>query len=177
MNRLKEYFARGRTLVLTTLVVVLGPPFLLLFVVLAGLVTETRVEIDVAWVLVAVAAVVLAVAVFHLVRYWISPKRTVNIVYDLKLTQPRTPLGHYTFHLRVSYDAFEKGQSRLVQQAAIEMKFKGKDHPDLLSWCTTKVHGHLEQHRDNAAQLYPDAHIILSPGPSRESLEEGLRRP
>lgn len=177
MNRLKEYFARGKTLLLTALVLVVGPPFLLLFVVLAGLVTETRVEINLAWVLVAAAAVILAAALFHLVRFWISPRRTVNITYELKLAQPHTPLGHYTFDLRVSYDCFEKGQSRITQQVAIDMKFKRKDHPDLLLWCTTQINGHLQEHHDNAAQLYPDAQIISSPGPTLTLLEQELERP
>lgn len=177
MNRLSEYFARGKTLLLTGLVLVIGPPFLLLFVVLAGLVTETHVEINLAWVLVALAAVILAAALFHLVRFWISPRRTVNITYELKFSQPRTPLGHYAFDLRVSYDCFEKGQSRITQQAAIDMKFKRKDHPDLLLWCTTQIRGHLQEHCDNAAQLYPDAQIISSPGPTLDQLEQELERP
>ncbi len=177
MNRLRMYFARGRTLLLTVLVIMIGPPLLLLFVGLVGLATETRVEIDLAWVIAALAAVLLAVTLFHLVSFWISPKRTVNIIYELKLTQPRMPLGQYTFALRVSYDCFEKGQSRVTQQAAIDMRFRSKDHPDLLAWCTQQVHGHLAEHRDNATQLYPDAQIIISPGPTLETLEAEHERP
>lgn len=176
MNRLKLYFARGRTLGLTVLALVLGPPFLLLFVVLAGLVTDTQVEIDVTWVVLAVAVVVLAAAVFHLVRYWVQPKQTVNVGYALELAQPMTRMGHYTFKLRVHYDSTHKGQSRVTQQAAIEMKFKAKDHPDLLEWCTRQVGGHLEEHRAHAERLYPDAHVTLSPGPTRESIKEELGR-
>ena len=175
MNRLKQYFARGRTFALTVLVLLVGPPFLLAFVALAGLVTETRIEIDMTWVLVAVALVVVAAALFHLVRYWISPKQTVNVGYSLELAQPLTPLGHYTFRLRVHYDCTEKGQSRVTQQAAIEMKFKAKDHPDLLEWCTDQIGGHLEQHRVNATRLYPDARITLSPGPTHRAPEAGPR--
>jgi hypothetical protein len=169
--------SRGRTALWTVVALLLGPPFLLSLFLVVGLVTDTTIELDVALITLAVAAVVLAVGFVHLVRHWMRPKNVVQVGYDLKLTQPAVPMGRYEFRLSIHYLTQERGKRHVHQQASIVMKFKGKDHPDLLAWCSSQVSTHLEQHREAAQRLHPGAEVIVSPAPSREQLVEKVTPP
>ncbi len=172
MSRLSSLLARGSTIFWTGFALFLGPPFLLLVILVAGLVTDTRIEIDAALVLLAVAAVLLAAGVVHWIRHLTRPRATVNVGYTMKLEQPAVPLGRYTFRLRIHYEVEERGERHVRQQAAVDMKFKAKDHPDLLDWCSSQVTEHLERHRAAAEQLHPDCRVTVSPSPRMVELED-----
>ena len=169
---MKGLVSRGRAIFWTVVALFLGPPFLLSLFLVVGLVSDTKIEIDVALVMLAVAAVVLTVGFVHLVRHWTRPKVVVHVGYELRLLQPTVPLGRYDFRLAIHYVMHDRGKRHVHQQASIVMKFKGKDHPDLLEWCTTQVSTHLEQHREAAQRLHPGAEIVVSPGPSKKQLGE-----
>jgi hypothetical protein len=165
MGLFQSMFARGRTVFWTACALFLGPPFLLAVILVAGLVTDTTIQIDAALVVLSVGAVLLATGVVHWMRHLTRPRATVNVGYTLKLEQPAVPLGRYAFRLRVHYELEERGQRHVLQQAAIDMKFKAKDHPDLLAWCSTQVEKHLEHHRAAAQQLRPGSQVVVSPTP------------
>jgi hypothetical protein len=173
MNWFQSIFARGRSFFWTLFALLLGPPFLLAVILVAGLVTDTAVTIDVALVVLAVAAVLLATGLVHWLRHLTRPRLTVHIGYKVKLEQPAVPMGRYTFRLHVHYEIEQRGARHVLQQAAVEMKFKGKDHPDLLHWCSTQVADHLEQHRAAAERLHPDSHVVVSPPPQPAQLDPG----
>jgi hypothetical protein len=177
----QSIFARGRTTFWTLFAVLVGPPFLLLVILIAGLVTDTKIQIDAALVVLSVAAVLLATGVVHWLRHLTRPRVTVNVGYTMKLEQPAVPLGRYTFRLRIHYEVEQRGQRHVLQQAAVEMKFKSRDHPDLLTWCSTQVAEHLEHHRATAQQLHPESTVVVSPPlrPGEIEAEGGptVRRP
>ena len=52
------------------------------------------------------------------------------------------------------------------------MRFKGKDHPDLLAWCCSQVKQHLERHREKARELHPEAAVVVSPAPEPVQVAE-----
>jgi len=169
--------SRGRAALWTVVALLLGPPFLLALFLVVGLVTDTAIRIDVALVTLSVAAVVLAVGFVHLVRHWLQPRNVVQVGYDLKLTQPAVPLGRYEFRLSIHYLTQERGRRHAHQQASIVMKFRGKDHPDLLAWCSKQVSIHLEQHRQAAQRLHPGAEVIVTPAPEAQQLSTQLGAP
>jgi hypothetical protein len=172
MGMLERTLARTKGAFWTLLALVAGPPFLLLLFLIAGLVTDMDVRIDVALILFALVAGAALAALVHLMRYRMRPRETVSITYDMRLEQPPVPMGRYLFRLSVYYETVEKGQRKQVRQGEIEMRFKGKDHPDLLAWCCSQVQQHLERHREKATQLHPDAQVLVTPAPQPSQLAE-----
>lgn len=164
--------ARTKGAFWTILALVAGPPILILLFLVAGLVTDLDVQIDVALILFALVAGAAVAGLLHLARYLLRPRQTVSITYDMKLEQPVVPMGRYVFLLSVYYESEEKGERRQVRQGEIEMRFKGKDHPDLLQWCCSQVQQHLEKHKGRASELHPNAEIIVSPAPEPVQLAE-----
>jgi hypothetical protein len=101
----------------------------------------------------------------------VRPKAVINVGYDMKLVQPRLPMGRYTFRLKVFYEIEDGGKRYAVQQDAIEMKFRDRDLNDVLAWCTSQVETHLERHRKAAQQLHPHSRVVVSPPPKPAELE------
>jgi len=161
---------KGAFWVLVALVV--GPPLLLMLMVMVSLATDMRIDVDLGLLAIALVAGGAVLGLVHLGRYWTRPRETVSITYDMKLEQPLMPMGRYAFHLSIYYETEEKGRRRQVRQGEIVMRFKGKDHPDLLAWCCTQVQQHLERHRDKAAELHPRAAIVVSPAPEPAQVAE-----
>jgi len=93
--------------------------------------------------------------------------------YNFRLTQsplPNVMGGRYTFRLEVFYEVLEKGDRQTVRQGTIEMKFRAKDHPELLQSCSAQVASHLAEHGRLAAERYPGHHVLLSPEPTSHQL-------
>lgn len=155
----------GRSLFWALAALVVVPPFVIVLLLVAGLVTDIDVRIDVAMVAFALVAGGVLAAGVYVLHHRLRPRQRVGITYTMRLEQPMTPLGRYVFQLSVYYDAEEKGERRLSRQDEIELRFRGRDHPDLLAWCTSTAGQHLERHRRRAAELYPDAEILVSPAP------------
>jgi hypothetical protein len=172
---------RGKALLLSLLLLVFGPPVLLGLILLAALAPGVTVEIDVAELAFATAAVFVAVTAFWVVRYWQRPRETVSIHYDLALTQPAWPAalgGRYTFRLEVYYEVQEKGRCHTLRQGSLELKFRARDHPELLRACQAEVAAQLAAHQRRAAERYPDHEVIPSPAPTLEQVgSEVERRP
>jgi hypothetical protein len=165
MSWLERAMRRGRGLFWALAALAIGPPFAIALVLVAGLVTDTEVRVDVALIAFAlVLGLALAVGAYAL-HQRLRPRLRVSITYDMRLEQPLTPLGRYAFRLSIYYEAEQQGERRLSRQDGIELRFRGRDHPDLLTWCTTTVGQHLERHRQRAGQLYPGAEILVSPVP------------
>ena len=165
MGFLGRTLSRTKGAFWTILALVAGPPILILLFLVAGLVTDMDVQINVGLILFALVAGGAVAALVHLARYMLRPRQTVSVTYDMKLEQPVVPMGRYIFHLSIYYEAEEKGERKQIRQGEIEMRFKGKDHPDLLAWCCSQVQQHLDKHRGKAAELHPDAEIVVSPAP------------
>ena len=163
----------------TVAALVLGPPILLGLMLLAGAVMNVDMVIDLERVLYAVAATIVAIALALWVRGRMQPKTTVSVGYSYRLIQPTTPLGRYRFDLEVFYEIEEKGEHRRIDQGRIELVFKRKDHPELISWTEMQIGIRLEEHRRQAEERYPDAQVIVSEpvAPGKPVPLPELRRP
>ena len=172
MNWLRRLRARTRGFFWLLVALVVGPPLLFMALLMASLATDVRIDVDLGLLALAIVAGGAVAGLVYLARYWTRPRETVSITYDMKLEQPLMPVGRYAFHLSIYYETEEKGKRRQVRQGEIVMRFKGKDHPDLLDWCCTQVKQHLERHRDKAAELHPRAAIVVSPAPEPAQVAE-----
>lgn len=173
MKRILALLPTRKALWLTVLVILLGPFLVLGAFLLIALAFSAEVELDVAEVGMAVAACVVAVTVYHVVRHLQRPKRTVTVRHDVRLIEPLIPLGRTTFKMEVYFEVEERGESQTVRQGTVELKFHKGDHPDLLAWCSERVTGELERHRELAAERYPGARILEGGGPSLAELTAG----
>ncbi len=154
-------------------VLVLGAAALVLF--LLALVFRIELSIELASLVLAAALVLVACGGLHLVRFATQPQQTVSVGYDVKLEQPLVPrVGRYSFRLEVFYEVEEKREHRRVDQGAIELRFRGNDHPELLAWCCERVRTTLERHRELAGERYPGARVLLAPEPTPTTLEAEL---
>ncbi len=152
-------------------ILVLGVPLLMGLVLFLGPVFRLQVNFNIELALFAVALVILALALFEVVRHWKAPKNAVTVGYNYRLVQPSLPIGRYTFELEILYHVREKGSRHTVKQGKIEMKFKRKDHPELLDWCCDQVRKQLSHHRELATASYPGALIALAPEPEPREVE------
>jgi hypothetical protein len=171
---------RGKALLLSLVLLVLGPPVLLGLILLVALAPGVTVEIDVAELAFATAAVFAAVTVFWVVRYWQRPRETVSVHYDLALSQPAWPAalgGRYTFRLEVYYEVQEKGQRHTLRQGSLELRFRAKDHPELLRACQAEVAAQLAAHERRAAERYPDHVVLSTPVPTLGQVGSEVTRP
>lgn len=175
LKRLGKLVSRSPVLAWTAAAVLLGPPLLLGLLVLAALVLRIELRVDAAKALYALAAVVALLIVFHLVRYWLRPDEAVTVAYDYELIQPALPLGRYTFRLEVYYHLEQKGRNVTIRQGRIEMRFRRRDHPDVLEWCCAQIAANVSKHRVLAAARYPDRHVVTGPTPTPRVLERGMR--
>ena len=172
MLRLRHFFPRGRALIWTLVALVVGPPMLLGLVLVLALAPGVSVKIDVGMVLFAVAAVLVAVSLFLIVRYLHRPAETVSVNYNFQVNQSALPLGRYTFRLEVFYEVTEKGRRETVKQGTIEMKFRAKDTTEFLMTCSTAVSEQLTQHGRMARERFPDHTVLLSPEPTARQIRE-----
>lgn len=169
MSWIDRAMRRSRGLFWGLAALVIGPPFALALVLVAGLVTDIDVRVDVALIAFALVAGGALAVIAYALHQRLRPRQRVSVTYDLRLEQPLTPLGRYAFELSIYYDMEEKGERRQMRQGEIALRFRGQDHPDLLAWCTAEVRAHLEEHRRRATRLHPGAEVVVSPvpGPAR----------
>ena len=172
--RLRKLF-RTSTLRWTLVVLLAAPPVLLAFVLMTASLFDVHIALDLAAIVYAAAAVIVALTVFHVARYWMRPKRMVTVGYNYRFIQPAVTLGpvggRYSFRLEVFYELDEKGERATIQQSVVELKFRGKDHPDILRWCCSRVSEHLARHGELAATRYPGARVLLAPEPTPAEIE------
>ena len=177
---MKRFLPRGKALLLTLVLLVLGPPVLLGLLVIVALLPGVSFKIDVAMLAFATAAVLVAVIAFWVVRYWQQPRETVSIHYDLALTEPLLPSalgGRTTFRLEVYYEVLEKGQRHTLRQGSLELKFRAKSQPELLRACQAEIAAQLTQHERRAAERYPEHRVIPCSAPTLEQVGARVEGP
>jgi len=172
MPRLLPFRLRGKTLFLLIGLAIVAP---ILLLVLAS-VFRIDLRIDAAALVSAAALALVAFALVLVVRYLTQPKETVSVGYSVKLEQPVVPMvGRYSFRLEVFYEVELKGERARVDQGTIQLRFRGKDHPELLEWCCERISEHLGKHATFAQARYPGARILLPPEPTRSELAAEVR--
>jgi len=163
MIRLRSLFPRGRKLVL---IAVLVPLLVVGFFFLANFL-KINLVVDLGSVLWALGVLAGIGVLFLLVRHWVQPKETCSIGFSVKLVQPTLPLiGRYCFRLEIFYELEQKGERARIEQGTIEMRFRKKDHPEMLDWCCSQIAEQMKQHAEMAASRYPRAQILVPPQPT-----------
>jgi hypothetical protein len=171
-GRLGRTLAQAKGALWVMLGLAVGVPLVLFVLLIAGLLLDVSVSVDLAWVLFAMAAGGALAAAVYFLRLRMEPREVVRITYEMRLEQPAVPLGRYLFELAVYLEALEQGVRHQTRQAKIELRFRGRDHPDLLAWCSEQVRAQLELHRRRAAESFPEAEILVSPAPSPARVAE-----
>jgi hypothetical protein len=153
-------------------VLVVVPPIVIGVVLLGAMALRVHVKIDVGLILFALASAIVAWIAFLIVRYRLQPKQAVTVGYNYKLIQPALPLGRYLFQLEIFYELDHRGDRQTFQQGTIELRFRAKDHPDMLAWCCSQISSHLTRHRELATARFPTARVFLAPEPTTRELEK-----
>jgi hypothetical protein len=166
LKRLKRLLPRRGRVKWLVAAVLIGPFLMLGLLWGFGLLLGTSIRIDVGLILLSIAAIIAALALYQAVQHWNAPNFAVTVNYNFRLTQPALSVGRYSFRLEVFYEVEEKGERQRIQQGTIEMLFRRKDHPELFEWCRNQIATQLTRHRELAAARYPNAQILLSPEPS-----------
>jgi hypothetical protein len=175
-KRLRSLLPRRRRLLFWTAVVVaVATPLVIGIVLLGAMALRIHLQIDVGLILFALAAVLVSWIAFLIVRYRLQPKQAVTVGYNYKLIQPALPLSRYLFRLEIFYELDSKGDRQTFQQGTIELRFRAKDHPDMLAWCCSQVSTHLSRHRELATARFPAARVLLAPEPTTRELEADKR--
>ena len=156
------------------LALALAPALVLILFLVVGSFLKIDLSIDLGMVMWAVAIVVVAAIGYQLFVVYLRPRQTVSLGFNYKLIQPVLPLGRYLFRLEIFYEFEEKGARERVEQANIEMKFRGKDHPEVLQWCCGQIAENLRKHARFAGERYPGAKVFLPPEPTPEGLAPAL---
>ena len=176
MIRLSSILPRGRKLIWLCILV----PVALVGLFFLANFLKINLVVDMASVLWALGALGGLGILYVVVRHLAQPKQTCSIGFSVKLLQPSMPLiGRYSFRLEVFYELEEKGERARIDQGTIEMRFRKKDHPEMLAWCCSQISEQMEKHAQMAAERYPSARILLPPQPTPKVLvadigEEGL---
>lgn len=175
LRRLRSLLPRGRLRFWTVVVLLVAPPILIGILLVLAMALRIELRIDFGLILFALAAVVVAWIAFLVVRYRLQPKQAVTVGYNYKLIQPVLPLSRYLFQLEIFYELDHKGDRQTFQQGTIELRFRAKDHPDMLAWCCSQISTHLSRHRELATARFPAARVFLAPEPTMRELEEDTR--
>jgi len=163
MIRFSSILPKGRKLVWLCILI---PVLLVGFFFLANFL-KINLVVDLASVLWALGVLAGLGILYVGVRYLAQPKQTCSIGFSVKLLQPTMPLiGRYSFRLEVFYELEEKGERARIDQGTIEMRFRKKDHPEMLAWCCSQISEQMEKHAEMAAERYPAARIVVPPQPT-----------
>jgi hypothetical protein len=163
MIRLSSLLPRGRKMFWLAILVPVG----LVGLFMLASFFKIDLKVDLAAILWALAVLGGLAIVYVGVRYLAQPKQTCSIGFSVKLVQPTVPLiGRYCFRLEVFYELEQKGERSRIDQGTIEMRFRKKDHPEMLAWCCAQITEQMTKHAEMAAERYPTARILLPPQPT-----------
>lgn len=148
------------------LIFLVATPALLL--VAAALVVnwlQVQVRLDPAMILFGLAAVILSLGVTSWLRRGPRREPTVAVNYDLRLVQPMLSRGRYRLKFEIYYEIERDGQRERARQVSLDLQFRRQDHPEILEWISSQVHGYLERHEQLATARFPDARVVSGPPP------------
>lgn len=138
---------------------------LVVALIVAGL-SLSRITLDLTWVFVALAVIMVGWLVYRVTQHVFAPKRAYLIEASVHITDPLIPfVGRHTFHADLTVRDTRKGMSDVVSRKTIKVAFRGKNAAEFRSECMTLLTQAMEEQRANLHQQDPQAEIIIQHSP------------
>ena len=145
-------------------------PWLLLGIIVVGLVfvglSMSRITIDLTWLFVALAVIMVGWLVYRVTQHAFAPKRAYLLETNVHITDPLIPfVGRHTFHADLVVRDTQKGTSDIVSRKTIKLAFRGKNAAEFRSECMILLTQAMEEQRNSLRQQDPTADIVVQRSP------------
>lgn len=138
---------------------------LILALVLTGL-WMSRVTIDLSWLSVTLAVVVVAWVLYRISLHFFTPQHSYVIETSVHITDPLIPyMGRRTFHADIRVRDSSKGKRDTVSRKTIKVAFRGKNAEQFRSECMALLSQALEEQQAMVKKKDPQAVVVVQDTP------------
>ena len=144
--------------------------WLLLIIIVVGLVfvglSMSRITIDLSWLLVALAVIMVGWLVYRVTQHAFAQKRAYLLETNVHITDPLIPfVGRHTFHANLVLRDTQKGTSDIVSRKTIKLAFRGKNAAEFRTECMKLLTQAMEEQRNSLRQQDHTADIVVQQSP------------